>query len=883
MRQLGQVTPTRIMVRSPGDFVVFPKEAIGRGIHGRFEDVVRRDPERIAITDDGQFISYGRLNGYANSLAEVILAESGHALNQVAILLPNSATTIVCMLGALKARKAYVPLDIHFPAERLRAMLADADPVLLLTDTAHLGFAVSLGQKRVRVIDVDALTLYAEATNLRVSGEPMDRAYILYTSGSTGRPKGIEFLHRNLLHTTMCLTNQLFFSPSDRVTWLHSPTFGSSVVDIYCCLANGGTLLPWDVKTRGFNGLADWLVREQATTLQWIPSAFRQFVRTLGADRVLASIRIVVMAGEPLTIREVEMFRRHFPIGSHLVNQVGTAESYNYYLYCLDHELALEGASVPGGYPVSVERELLILDELRRPVAAGSSGEIAIRSEYMAAGYWNDERQTRERFVYLEGDHRPVYLTGDVGKVGADGCLTHLGRGDFQIKLRGCRVEVAEIEHLLGSIAGIADSAAWVAKNRLGDEQLVGYVVLKPAAVFDQEATISSLAERLPDYMVPRHYVVMDALPLLPTGKVDRKGLPNPFGEDRRNHSLKPEAGDSIENELIGFFRETLDTGAIHRNSDFVREGGDSLLAAVLAERIFRRFGVDPDLQKLMDSLTPARLAAALEARLSGRTEDGTAVAAAPIPASALRVERPSATQNAVMTRPGHSWQSASDAAAGEQSIQELLIIGAGQCGRELYTWATQAIAAGAPWRIKGFLDSRPDVLRGYDYEAGIVGTPDGYPIGDNDFFLGALGDPRDKKKFYSPIIEKGGEFINLIHPLANIGKNVRFGSNVVLGPFASVTADVCIGSNVSIGAFSNVAHDVVVGDWCQISSHCGLNGKVELAEGVFLGSHACVIPGVKVGAWAYIGAGSIVIKDLGPGRKVFGNPARVLGTVRAG
>jgi sugar O-acyltransferase (sialic acid O-acetyltransferase NeuD family) len=214
---------------------------------------------------------------------------------------------------------------------------------------------------------------------------------------------------------------------------------------------------------------------------------------------------------------------------------------------------------------------------------------------------------------------------------------------------------------------------------------------------------------------------------------------------------------------------------------------------------------------------------------------------------------------------------------------RELIIIGAGQCGREIYTWAAQAILAGAPWRIKGFLDSRTRVLDGYHYEEGILGAPKSYLVGEHDVFIGAFGDPRDKKEFYSPIIEQGGRFINIVHPLANVGKNVRMGVGVVLGPFVSVTSDVRIGSHVSVGSFSNLAHDVVVGDWCQISSHCGLNGMAELAEGVFLGSHACVIPRVRVGAWAYLGAGSVVVRDVGPELKVFGNPARVIGKVKAG
>jgi sugar O-acyltransferase (sialic acid O-acetyltransferase NeuD family) len=213
---------------------------------------------------------------------------------------------------------------------------------------------------------------------------------------------------------------------------------------------------------------------------------------------------------------------------------------------------------------------------------------------------------------------------------------------------------------------------------------------------------------------------------------------------------------------------------------------------------------------------------------------------------------------------------------------QDLVIISAGKYGRETFTWAVQAIAHGAPWRVKGFLDDRSGVLDGYPYPVGILGDVNRYRIEENDVFIGAVGDPRDKVKYYSPLVERGGRFINLIHPLANIGTNVRLGTGIVLGPFASITCDARVGNHVAIGALSNVAHDTEVGDWCQISSHCGLNGNAALGEGVHLGSHVCIIPGVKVGAWAFAGAGSVVLRDIAPGVKVFGNPAIAVGRVQA-
>ena len=248
--------PTRVHVGRPADFVEFQRAAILQGAHERIEDQVRLFPEKVAMKTRDASFTYATMNGYANALAAALLSASGKQLAQAAVLLPNTPACMIAMLAALKAHKAYVPLDPSFPRERLQEMVDDAEPAVLVTDDEHMGLAEEIAGSRMPIINTSQIDYHADASNPGVPCDPLDRAYILYTSGTTGRPNGMAFVHRNLLHNTMCETNMLFWSPSDRVTWLHSASFASTALDVYCCLANGGTLYPWHVQAQGFTGLA---------------------------------------------------------------------------------------------------------------------------------------------------------------------------------------------------------------------------------------------------------------------------------------------------------------------------------------------------------------------------------------------------------------------------------------------------------------------------------------------------------------------------------------------------------------------------------------------------------------------------------------------------
>ena len=212
--------------------------------------------------------------------------------------------------------------------------------------------------------------------------------------------------------------------------------------------------------------------------------------------------------------------------------------------------------------------------------------------------------------------------------------------------------------------------------------------------------------------------------------------------------------------------------------------------------------------------------------------------------------------------------------------MKRIIIIWAGCFAREVSGWVIDCINAGEKWVLGGFLDDRKGLEQKFELNAPILSSCEDYEPKDNDFFLCGIGDPAEKRKYSKIIEQKGGKFVNLIHPTAVVGNHSEMGHGVILGPFSLITSYVKIGNHVVIPTFSAAAHDVEVGDYCQLSSHCALNGNVKVGEGVFFGAHTCVCPGGVIEPWAYVGAGSVVLKRVKAKKKVFGNPARVIGDI---
>ncbi|MGA2271943.1 MAG: AMP-binding protein [Bryobacteraceae bacterium] len=609
----------RVSLTAP--FEVFEKSEILQGIHQRFEKQAQKYPLRTATKDPEQTLAYATLNDAANNIAQTILKKKGPMAGQVAFVLENTGSAIATLIGILKANKSYVPLDPSFPKERTAYMFDYSESELILTDYAHRDLAAAVAGRTVPVLLIDDVDIKKPAENPDLKIDPMCMAYLLFTSGSTGKPKGIAFCHRNLLHTTMCLINNLQISADDRMTQLHSTSFAASVVDIYCPLLNGGSVYPWDVKTRGIAGLSSWLQREAVTCIQWIPTPFRQLMGSLKEGEQFGSVRFVVMASEPLTRREFDLYRAHFPNDCTLVNQIGTSESYNYYLFFANKDTIFEGSNVPAGYPVSGDREVLLLDENRAEVGPGQIGEIAIRSEFMSLGYWRNPELTDKAFLRDDnGTAKKIYLTGDLGKRLDDGCLIHLGRKDFQVKIRGYRIELPEVEIAFKNFKHIRDVAVAAQPDRDGELRLIGYYISDNGKDFSVTELRRELATNLPDYMIPQVFVRMSEFPMTPSGKIDKKSLPAP-DESRPvldNELVAP--ATALEATLAEIWKDVLGCKDLGVTDDFFELGGDSLHATIMLQLIETRCGLELGYTVLFKAPRIRDLAVLIEqARLESR------------------------------------------------------------------------------------------------------------------------------------------------------------------------------------------------------------------------------------------------------------------------
>lgn len=567
-----------------GAFDPFPRAAVEQTIAARFEQISRRYPGRLALQTDTRRLSYEELNRAANRISRAVLDRRGEGPEPIVVLMERDAPLVASVIALAKAGKICVCLDPSFPEARLASVLADCQPRLILTSTGHEALAERLSSQPCGVLNAQAIDSESAAEDPGLEFSPDTFAYILYTSGSTGRPKGVVHSHFGLLHQIRRHTNALRICVDDRVTMLGSVSAAQANTQLYVALLNGAALFPKDLKQDGLADLAEWLTRERITYYRSSASIFRHWAKHLSPGERCPTLRLLAVGGEPVYRHDFELYRSHFLADCLFVNTLSTTETGTLCIHLLDRGIRFEGNIVPVGYPVD-DTDVFLVNEAGVERGEGEIGEIAARSRGLAAGYWGQEALTRAEFLPHPDDGRlRTYRTGDLGRMSADGAFVCLGRRDSLVKISGHRVDIGEVETALRGSDMVRQVAVVDREHLQGEKRLVAYVVPIGEPPLDRAALRRFLKDRLPEHMVPSGFQPLDALPLTPSGKIDRQALP-PFAPSTPSGASVGHLG-LLGTQIRVIWEDLLGLTGVGSQDDFMDMGGNSLLGIEMLLRI---------------------------------------------------------------------------------------------------------------------------------------------------------------------------------------------------------------------------------------------------------------------------------------------------------
>lgn len=620
-------------------------------LHQRFSDIAQQCPNQIAVvgweeqaqtqamsvvsqTMATRFqLTYQELDRLTNQMARCLQQRGVGPEVLVGVFMERDQWIIPAILAILKAGGAYVPIDTHYPADRIAFIIQDTRMSLILTElhlvpqlTASVPI-ICLDQDQHNWQHLPTDTMESHAT-------PQNLAYIIYTSGSTGKPKGVLIPHAQVMRL-MASTAPLFtFSSRDVWTLFHSVAFDFSVWEIWGALLYGGRLVvvPYTI-SRDTSQFYDLLIQEKVTVLNQTPSAFRQLSQYAirvhqnapdsPACQHLPCHGTIIFGGEALEISALADWMKQWGTGTTLVNMYGITETTVHVTHRIITPQDIASPSLIGN-PLP-DMELYLLDQELQPVPIGVVGEIYVGGEGLGRGYWNRPELTSERFIAHPFSHKPgarLYKSGDLGRYLPSGELEYLGRADHQVKIRGFRIELAEIQAAIALYPEVQESVVVQQQDaRTGDKRLVAYLVPRPSSLIHLSALRHILAQKIPDYMIPSHFVVVDKIPLTPHGKCDYRALAQMQAEQeaaatqRQAASKDVETWDTVERTIADAWTKVLGQPPASREQNFFEAGGHSLLATQFLLELRQALGQDVLLRMLFESPTIAGLAKAIQAR----------------------------------------------------------------------------------------------------------------------------------------------------------------------------------------------------------------------------------------------------------------------------
>ena len=572
-----------------------------------FEVHARENPDATALVFETERMSYQTLDHKANRLAHYLRDRGVGPEVCVGLCMKRSPELIVGMLGVLKAGGAYVPLDAEDPAGRRAHISAETGLRIILTQE-HLRHLWSDFEGEVICLD---FLLDGIDTSPLVSISPDNLAYLVHTSGSTGRPKGVLATHRGAVNYIRYLATEFPLRSSDVILQIVPSTFDASVREIFGALSAGATLVLPESKEP--QALLSRIKASGVTALLSVaPTMLCALLDTARGLEPLTNVRLILSSGEPLPVAYCRRAREVFGEDVVVVNQYGPTEcALTSSFFAVRGVLPTSGPIVPIGRPIR-NRQLFLLDKHAQPVPFGVAGEVHIGGPGIARGYLRQPDLTAESFVPNPCSKVPgarLYCTGDLARHLRDGDLEFLGRIDNQVKLRGLRIEPGEIEAALTDHRGVKSAAVVMREDEPGNQRLVAYIVRSKGSVITVDKLREHLKTRLPEYMLPSTFVMLESMPLTPTGKVDRRALcvPEQLRPELSQHYVAPRT--PVEEELTAIWTEILDIDCAGIHDNFFELGGHSLLAIQLVSRISEKFQVNLPMARLFEVATIAELA----------------------------------------------------------------------------------------------------------------------------------------------------------------------------------------------------------------------------------------------------------------------------------
>jgi amino acid adenylation domain-containing protein len=604
----------QVLVEWNNTHVDYPQD---KCIHQLFEAQAEQHPDTIAVTYENQQLTYQELNICSNRIAHYLQKLGLTPEFFVGICVERSTEMIKGLLGILKAGGTYVPLDPSYPQERLKFMLEDAQVSVLLTQEKFVKHFDNFPNPII-ILDKDWKFINEESEENPVSSVTSNNlAYVIYTSGSTGQPKGVAVAHK-AVNRLVSNTNYVKLEPTDKIAQASNTSFDAATFEIWGALLNGAQLIgiSKDV-TLSPHELA-FQIRQKGISVLFLTTAlFQQIARDV--PQAFAPLRCLLFGGETVDKRWVKkVIKNGAP--KHFIHVYGPTENTTFSSYYRVQELSESATSIPIGCPIT-NTQIYLLDANLQPVPIGVVGELYIGGDGLAREYLNRRELTNERFISLPEteflSEVRLYKTGDLAHYLPDGNIEFLGRIDNQVKIRGFRIELAEIEAVLSQYPAVRETVVLVIEDIPSDKQLVAYIVLNPEyralSESSQEALMNELRQflkqKLPEYMVPRAYVLLESLPLTPNGKVDchaLKALDTYFLDIKEDYAAPR---TSVEEALVEIWAKILGKELVGIHDNFFELGGHSLLATQLVSRIRDIFHIDLSVRNFFEAPTVAQLA----------------------------------------------------------------------------------------------------------------------------------------------------------------------------------------------------------------------------------------------------------------------------------